>query len=194
MPVRKVNIDRLPSNDRENRRPPKFEPVTMAHHKQPGLAEDIRNIGNSLFETLLMPTFKSMIVDFLTNSIQMIVFRSNPMFGPVTPRPPHRSYNKMYGGRQTRQPAVHRGSPYDRQQVYEDIFFDNREEAQLVLGRLMERVAEYGWATVGDLYSLSGLQTNYTQEQHGWSNLYGVRIIPTSDGYLIDLPEPQYLR
>jgi len=77
--------------------------------------------------------------------------------------------------------------------VFEDIFYDNRDDAEQVLGRLMETVAEFDVATLGDLYSMVGLTTNYTHESYGWDDLSGCTVHYSTNGYVIDLPDVIYL-
>ena len=79
-------------------------------------------------------------------------------------------------------------------EVFEDVYYPTRQEAEAVLGRMMELAVEYGGATIGDLYTLSGISQDVTHEDWGWVDLQGVRPQATSHGYIIMFPEPVYLR
>ena len=103
----------------------------------------------------------------------------------------HTSYNSRY------QQRTQRSSRRPRRQkvrhvehVFEDIFFDDRRDAEEVLGRMMELIVEYGQATMGDLHQMCGLASNYTYEQYEWNDLRNCRVIHSTEGYLIDFPEP----
>ena len=194
MARRKLDINRLPSNDLEPRDDRNVEIVTTGRvktRKGGGLANEVRGIGNSLFEEIILPAVKSAIVDFFSNGVNMVMFgRESTSRG----RGRHTSYNRMHKNRQRRQD---RRSPRQNvrrtEEIFEDIFFDDRHDAEKTLGRMMELIVDYGWVTIGDLYSLVGLGSNYTHERYGWNDLHRCRVQYTTEGYIIDLPEPDYI-
>lgn len=191
MANRKLRLDKLPSN---NLTTPNEEVSIITGgvktRRGGGLAREVRNIGNSLFAEIVMPAIKSAVVDFFSNGVNMMMFGSDSQ--PRRGQP--RSYNKQY--RERRRSGGRQRSPNRRiertQEVFEDIFFDRRDDAQLVLGRMMELVADYGQASIGDLYSLVGLASNITHEGWGWDDLSRVRVHYSSEGYVVDFPEPEY--
>ena len=194
MTRKKVNLNKLPSNSQSTSNDKEVTVITtnVKTKKGGGLAREVRNIGNSLFEEIVMPSIKSAIVDFFSHGVKMMMFGQDQpsRFGS---RP--QSYNTQYRSQRRAQPrgrTPNRNIIQQTETVFEDVFFANREEAQLVLGRMMELVAEYGMATIGDLHSLVGLAQNITHEGWGWDNLSGVRVQFSSEGYVIDFPEPVY--
>lgn len=196
MTRKKVDLNSLPSNNME----PVDKDISVVTtgriktRKGGGLANEVRTIGNSLFEEIILPAVKSAVVDFFSNGVNMI------MFGRESTRPRgdgrHTAYNRMHKGRQRSSRNRRSSSQNIRQteEIFEDIFFDERHDAENTLGRMMELTAEYGWATIGDLYSLVGLSSNYTHERYGWDDLRRCRIQFTTEGYVIDLPDPEYLK
>lgn len=195
MARRKFDINSLPSNNLE----PVDKDISVVTtgrvktRKGGGIANEIRGIGNSLFETIILPAMKSAVVDFFSNGVDMVVHGRSS--GSPRGVGGHTSYNKRYKTRQ--KPWQNRSSRQNIQQteeVFEDIFFDERDDAELVLGRMMELVHEYGQATMGDLYSMCGLSPNYIHEDWGWNNLNNCRVQYTMNGYVIDFPEPGYRR
>jgi hypothetical protein len=192
MAKRHLDLDNLPSNNQLT--PNKdISPVTTGRvrTKQAGFSTQVRDIGNGLFESIIVPAVKDAIVAFFTNGVSQVIFGQETN---TRGRSRHRSYNRMYDNeepvRRTRRSqgrVVHRPEP-----VYEDIFFENRQDAGAVLGRMMELVGEYGWASLGDLYSLVGMSSNFTNERYGWDQLSHCRVHYSPEGYYIDLPEPSY--
>lgn len=74
------------------------------------------------------------------------------------------------------------------------IYFDNRQDAEAVLDRLVEILGQYGNVSVGDYYDLVGETAKYADMKIGWTNLYtGGIIIRSRAGYTIDLPRPKNL-
>ena len=189
----RVNLSRLPSNNETTPNRKDLTPIVQGRTRKRGhgLAGEIQNIGNSLFAEIVVPAIEAGMLDFLTSGLSML-FNRGANRGSQQPR--RRSYNSMY----TRKTRSRRGSQQRRYSapedpIFEDVFFDNREDAGLVLGKMMERTAEYGVATVGDLNNLVGLNSNPTYERYGWEDLRGTRVHYTSEGYLIGFPEPEYL-
>lgn len=75
----------------------------------------------------------------------------------------------------------------------QDIFLQTRIEADEVIAKLNHLIAQYGQATVADLFDLVGVTGEYTDERFGWVNMQGARPHKTRDGYLLDLPRPVQL-
>lgn len=76
-------------------------------------------------------------------------------------------------------------------QAFQEIIIETRKEAENVLSHLSTMIAEYGTASVSDLYDLVGMPFNsYQNVKWGWTKLVGSHIIKTHAGYLINLPEP----
>ena len=197
MARRKLDINSLPSNNQEE--PEQLSAVTTGRittRKKGGLANEIRNIGNSLFSSIVLPAMKGAVLDFFSDGLRMALFRGDNA-GPRGGAPV--AYNQQYQTRRRQirrvghnQPAVQNVQHVE--ELFDDIYFGDRREAQLVLGRMMERIANYGSATIGDLYSLVGLSPGgYTHEDYGWTDLRQCRILSTAHGYVIDFPEPGYL-
>lgn len=72
-----------------------------------------------------------------------------------------------------------------------DIGLTMREDAEMILDGLMEKIDRGGFATVGDLYFLLGWPRDYTDEYRGWSKLGDTQISQTRDGYVLRLPRTE---
>ena len=195
MAQRKLDINRLPSNNLE---PVPLDPIVggdsvSTRPRKGNFARTIRNMGNALFSEIVLPALKSMLLQFGNEGLHMMIegkpsrtAQSN--LGQPTP---------YYQNYQVRKVQSLRQGPPQRVQyvndVYEDLFFVHKQEAEWVLGKMMERAATYGRATMGDLYDLCGLSHDRTAETWGWTELAGTRVIYTTEGYLINFPNPIYL-
>lgn len=75
-----------------------------------------------------------------------------------------------------------------------DITFESRGEAELVLDKMIELVDVYGVASVADLYDLAGIsnQSTYTDNKYGWSDLRTADIIRlmNGEGFMLKMPRP----
>ena len=77
---------------------------------------------------------------------------------------------------------------------FDEIILDTRREAEEVLSRLYDILSKYEVVTVSDLYDLTGIDSNYTDQDWGWTELRGSQIVNVRNGYLLDLPKPEPLR
>lgn len=109
------------------------------------------------------------------------------------------SYNRMSSGRRdTRDRDRDRRGDRDREvrrgDDAKEVILDTRAEAEDILDALIELISNYDAATMRDLLSMIGEPHNPTHEDWGWTDLRGARIHRIGrDGYLLDLPRPEYL-
>jgi len=71
----------------------------------------------------------------------------------------------------------------------QDLYFNDYESANLVLCELRGMIKDYGRATVADLMTLVGLQTNFTDSLYGWTSLDATGIGAVNDDYVITFPD-----
>lgn len=195
----KLDIDNLPSNNqlRPNIRPVKANlqhPVRQA--KRGGLTNEVRDIFNSQFSNMMIPSVMRLVYDFLEGALRMLILKENSgigRFGGAS----HTSYNRPY--RASSAATYHRSSygmaPQRRvlqETPYEDIVFGSRAEAEDVWRIMMGVIEEYGVITVGHLYSICGLENNRSHFRWGWTDVSQCGIGRMQNGYFIDLPNPAH--
>lgn len=71
-----------------------------------------------------------------------------------------------------------------------DIVLSSRQDAEAVREAMRKLRDRYGFATTSDYLELVGIQPSFTDTQEGWADLSKVEIVPVSDGFVLDLPEP----
>jgi len=191
------NLNNLPSNNREapNRRPQKANlQGSIRQGNKAGLASEVRDIFNQQFSSMVIPSVMRLIYDFLEGALRMSILGKSSSgkskFGGPT------SYGRQYRGGGG--PTYHRGgSSQGYQQArqiksapYEDIFFESHQDAEVVLDIMKETIHDYGWVSVGHLYSVCGITNNHTHHGWGWTDVSRVGISRDGPGYYIELPNP----
>jgi hypothetical protein len=83
--------------------------------------------------------------------------------------------------------------------TYEDLEFDLRQDAEIVLLRMNELLQMYQAVSVGDLFDLAGVTSpnGYTDQKFGWTpgTISGARVVPFGRKYrIVGLPVPVQLR
>lgn len=80
-----------------------------------------------------------------------------------------------------------------RNHDFTEIIFESRVEAEDSLDKLRARLEKYGTASVADLYSITGIDDNFKDNEWGWDNLDGSYVRRYRRGFVLDLPETKKL-
>lgn len=152
------------------------------------ISEDATNVKSYVIMDVIVPTIQKAIVDIVSDGIRMIFgqgrdsSRSRSSDGHVS----YRSYydkrddERMYGRSSSRT----RGS-----YSYDDIIFDSRGEAERVLERMEDLLAQYKLVTVADLYEMVDVPGEWTDNKYGWTSLRTAEAVRVRDGYMLKLPK-----
>lgn len=152
-------------------------------------AEDISNIKSSIRDEVIIPSIKDILWSVFTNSIDMLIYGNT--------RPNNNRYGggggmfrdyRDYAGRSGSRPiARHDERPRDD---FEDIWFERRGDAELVLSRMHAMLREYKVVSVGDMYDLAGRVPPHTAYRWGWTNLQDSYVTHNRGGYVIKTTRP----
>lgn len=151
---------------------------------------------------VLLPAAKDMLSDAVAQGTDSILYDESRS----TTRPRRRSsgqnghvsYNRYSssGPSKRREPIRQEPTISSRARAthdFDEILLATRIEAEEVIDRLYDLINQYDTASVADLYELVGIQGKYTDARWGWFDLRGTTARRTRRGYLIDLPDPEYL-
>ena len=149
---------------------------------------DWASIKDYIIFDVLLPKSKDLIFNLIDTGASSLIYG--------TGYKPSKSHNGTYvsynnyssGGR--KQEVV---TPRRSDTVVKDIVFDSPVDAENVREKLIEIISDYGEASVGDLYDMTGQETQTTDWKWGWKNLDDIRAIRVPDGYILDLPKPKAL-
>ena len=131
-----------------------------------------------------MPALKKAISDVVTNGIDMILYGET---GKAEKRTASSkvSYRNYYDRTSDRDDYI---SSRKRGYDYDEIVLRTRGEAEDVISCMDELMDRYGIVSVGDYYDLVGIESDYTNEKYGWTDIRSARVIRVRDGYTIKLP------
>jgi hypothetical protein len=173
------------------------KPSILAKVKKTFFGGDFSSVVRYIGYEVLLPAFKDLAVDTASKGVERAIYgdtrprtRGSSGLGRVnmqydTPlRRPGRDYS-------TRHRELGAG-PRSRNDIGQ-ILVSSKEEADRVLGIMFEAVEQYSVVSVADMYELLGMNTNFTDQKWGWTNLRGSGVLQTRDGYLLDLPPVEVL-
>ena len=146
--------------------------------------EDVENVKSYILIDVIVPGIKNAIAD----AVSIMLFGEAGRLGGRNNKGSRASYQRYYDDRRDdrrdygRPRAV---SGFD----YDDIVFDTRGDADLVLDQMESAINQYSLVSVADLYDLAGITCrSYTANKYGWTDLRGAKVVRVRDGYILELP------
>lgn len=153
------------------------------------IAEDINSVGSWIFSEVLIPSFKKVISDVVTNGIDMLLYgKASGPSNSTASKISYRSYYQRSYDEPLRSGSSNNGFDYD------NILFNTRGDAEAVLTGMEDLLDKFDTVSVADFYELSDVACpSYTANKYGWSTLRGAEVLRCRDGYIIKLPKPVVL-
>lgn len=153
--------------------------------------ENVGDVKTYLIYDVMVPAIKENMADLINSAVGML------LFGEAIRRVPRRNgangnskvnYNGYFNGGQ----RAERMPSYSRSRIahdFENVSFESRGDATLVLDGMLEILEHYPQVTVADFYDLAGVSTEFTDNKYGWTNLSGAHVMGSpSRGYYLQLP------
>lgn len=155
------------------------------------IAEDISNIKNYVVMDVLVPSLKKAVSDIVRDGIDMLLYGESGRNRSKSSGNGHYvSYRSYSDPRDDRRPRERSSARFN----YDDIIFDNRGQAQIVLDHMADILDQYESVSVADLYDLCDLTAPYTANDYGWYRLGNTEVVHVRDGYVIKLPRAVSLK
>lgn len=171
-------------------------------------SDKLDSIGNYLTYSILGPSLKDIVFKVILGATQMALFGN----GSVQQAPQSGNYIPGYGYQAARRdPYVYNNvsnpgyaqpqpAPYQPRVGMNDISFDTKDDAWLVLDRMRREIARYGKVRLADFYTFAGItgqEGNWALQGNGWYSLTDqeVHVLLRTDGrWVIEFPPVQVLR
>lgn len=77
---------------------------------------------------------------------------------------------------------------------FRNVVYSSYEETENVISTLLDLVDRYGQATVADYYDASNIESDWASADWGWRSFNKLESRRIADGYVIDMPQPIYLK
>lgn len=190
-----TRIPNYPKNRKERPEPLTSVVSEPAKLRRATTADNIRNIGNGIFNDVVLPQVKNLLWATFENFGRGLIFGQR---GNVRPPGQSRATNfTRIGGNSYNAPykANRRSSAPPPVLQFQDPVFTLRENAEKVLWDMQDAIEKYGRVTYGDLMNLSGISSHSPyRESVGWTNLAGVNIESYGSDWVLGLPDPKPLK
>ena len=141
---------------------------------------------------VLVPAAKNTISDAVTGGIEMLLFGEKRSKNSRVGRSRGTSY-VIYTGYSSRRDDRDRDRPMGNRSNKgwnDDVIFDSRAEGERVIDSLIDLADQYDYASIADLYSLVGIDSQHTDYNYGWTlpMLYKATITRERTGYFLNIP------
>lgn len=155
------------------------------------VSEDASTVKEYLIFDVLIPAAKETLSNVVKTAVDMFLFGGTRGSNIERSRnsSTYRPYNSMYDEKRG-----YSSRPSRRNSVpgYELVGFTmTREDAENVLDSMMDILRQYEVVSVADVYDLVGIESNYTDNNYGWTRLGSARVVRTRNGWELDLPRPR---
>lgn len=158
--------------------------------------EDVHSVGGYVLFEVMLPALKTMISDAASQGVERMLFGDSRPASRIGSRSVngYTSYNRI-----SQAPSMSGAGPRALSQRarathdFREIILETRGQAEVVMERLGDLIAQYGVATVADLYELVGVTGSFTDDKWGWPDLREAGIRRVRDGFLMMLPAPTAL-
>ena len=148
------------------------------------ISEEAGDVKNYIVMDVLIPAFKKTIVDVVENGIEMLMGTTGRSSSSRS-KGSKISYTSYYDDDRR---SSRSGRRYDSTLDYDDIIFDTRGDAEVVLDSMFEVLDRYKVVTIADYYDLCGERCPHTANRYGWTDLSNASVVRIRDGYTIRLP------
>lgn len=160
-------------------------------------AREGQGILDYIFYDIIVPATKNMIIDSISDGVAMAFGESPRRRGRSRDRSARYDYDRVsYIERDRRRRDDDRRDLRYSSSIrdYENIVFDNKDDADEVISTLVDIIDRDGQASVSQLYRAAGVsEPDYAVGNYGWFKLGSAYARRVSDGYVLDLPKPVVL-
>lgn len=159
------------------------------------ISEDVANVKDYIFMDVLVPAIKKAIYDIVTNGIDMFLYGSSGR-SKSSSSGSKVSYRNYYDQKNNHGGVNYRSSGSENSRFnngfnYDELEFDDRGDAEMVIRQMYGAIEKYGYATIADLYDLVDLTAPYTSQKYGWTKLHGAEVIRYHGKYRLKLPKAE---
>lgn len=163
------------------------------------IGADAKSIAMYIITDVLIPGARDIFFDTVTKGAGRMAYgerggRSGVgISGMKTPynTPVNRAFSSgmnaiqtvPFGNRMFQQPNTPKATT-------EDFVLSNREDAEVIIDKMNDRIQQYGAMSLYDLKKMLGSPTAHTDNKWGWESLRGAQMKQVREGWLMELPNP----
>jgi hypothetical protein len=172
------------------------KPSVWKKFKDSFISEDMQDVQDYIFLDIIVPGIKNAVLDtleriFFSSSSGRDRDRRDSSYG----RTSYSSYYKSErnGRRRDRDRRDNDEDRRDKGVDYRNIVVTHREDAEEIVRQMRDYIRDYDSVSVARLLDLIDEPGRYTDNNYGWTDERDINIKRLRNGYLIDVPEAEYI-
>lgn len=155
--------------------------------------DDMDNVKSYILLDVVVPIVKKALSEIISTGTDIMLYGEAGVSKKKT-MASKTSYGGYYEGTNLNNRDRAHSSYRNRGFDYDDIIFDTRGDAEMVLDTMFDIIGRYGAVSVQDLYELADIPNeNYTMTRYGWTRLGSASVQRCPEGYVIKLPRVEPL-
>lgn len=154
--------------------------------------DDARSVMGYVVYDIAIPALKSMLADMIGNGAERALFGEvrSRSYSDRHRRVGYTNYSSEYR-RDRDEPRREISSRARRTHDFGGVVLESRGEAEEILEKMADLIAQYKFASVNDLLDLLDQPTDFTGEKWGWTSIRDAGVRRVRDGFLLDLPRTE---
>jgi hypothetical protein len=154
---------------------------------------DVNTAASYVVAEVLLPALRNLVVETISKGADRLIYgESGVRRRPVNYGSRVQYNNPIYRGGDRPRAYLPDQRPVDRwtadRPTVEDIIVVSREDAEVVVERMIDIVSQYEVVSLADLYELLGLPSSHVDNKWGWTHLPNTRIDQVRQGWKIAFP------
>lgn len=163
--------------------------------KESFISEDAKDIGDYIVNDVVIPGIKDTILSCIERAFGYSGrgYRRNER-ADTRERTSYSSYYRSSRSERDRRRERDERREERRDELdYKNIVLKNREDAEEIADKMNYYIHEYDSVAVAMLFDLIDMPSKYTDNNWGWTREGDIRVRRVRTGWLIDVPEAEYL-
>lgn len=151
------------------------------------IAEDWTAVKDYVIYEKFLPYLKDSLRDSLISGVDMI-FGGGGQVRPRSSSTNSKTSYQSYYDKNSKTPSK-KPSGFQGRHGVDELIFEDRYEAEMVLKKMIEILEQYDHVTVADYYEFADVPSDYTDYDWGWKSLETAQTVRLTSGeYTIKLP------
>lgn len=150
------------------------------------LPDGLAPIGQKIITDVVVPGIRDGIIDTVNT-----IFSGAPNRGTTYYSSPsgHINYSSITSPTKASTVTSVQSNVSKKTYEFENIVFDNRGDAEVVLDEMNRHMYAYDMVRVSDFYEFAGVSCDYTSQKYGWLDISNACVVRTPGGWRIQLPK-----
>lgn len=159
------------------------------------LGDGAHKVGDYILTDVVIPAIKDMLSDAFAGGIEMLLYgdrqsrRGRTRGSTINSKPPVVSYTNFFQNQARPDPRSGRKPQRIQSSGLDELYVENARDGDIVLEALDGMLEQFKVVTVADLKEIMSLDSVYTDNAYGWTDLSDAKVVRDRNGLRVNLPK-----